>query len=164
MAEPTTVRQVIQGFDVATFVTPAAAADGAPILTGRYQRLEATFTHDVEEYLETEEQIAEILDGQFTIEGMLSRGWQNLDLASKFLVDGSGVPLTQIDRSTRIYTPKFTITFKVNSPGKPQMHGATVTLKDCKFLSMNWAIAAGKGVVPWDMRFRGMGFGTPTGV
>ncbi len=157
MAEAAPVRHVIQGYDVATYVT-SPLTPGQSVLSGKYTRLTGRLTHDIEEYVETEEQIAELLTGMFTIEGDLSRGWQDLDVVKR--VTG----FDSIDRGLRIVVPRFTVTFKVVSPAKSTMNGATVTLKDCMFTSMEWAISAGKGVVDFNMPFRGQGFATPTGV
>lgn len=155
MAE-NTIRHVVQGFDVQTYVTFPGATQ-SPKLSGKYSMLTATLNQDIEEYLETEEQIAEILPGIFTVEGELSRGWQDIDVVTRFC------GLDRIERGVRIEVPRFIVTFRVNAPSKTSMNGALVTLQDCVFTSMNWAVSAGKGVVDWKVNFRASGFSNQSG-
>jgi hypothetical protein len=139
-------QQVVQGFDVQVFVV----GPSGPLLTGKYQSAELTLTSDTEEYLETEEQIARLLDGEFTIEGTLQRGWQHVDILRRVM------GLTEVRRGIRIVLPRFSVIMRLNAPEKG-FRGAGIELLDCKIQGLSLAVAAGKGVVRKDLRFRAEG-------
>lgn len=99
----------IQGFDVSTAIGGASG----PELVGEFQEIEFSIKSDMESYLEQNERIAKILDGEIKIEGKLKRGFINMGvLKSCFGTD-------KIETGTKLPSmPRFTITFSINAPDK----------------------------------------------
>jgi len=136
----------VQGFDVSVMVI---GSDG-PDLVGEYQEVEFSVKNDTEEYLELNERVARILDGEIKIEGKLKRGWTSMDILSKTF----GV--STIRRGERVpASPRFVIAFSVNAPEK----GLTGRYKceQAVIPELTISIASGKGVVKKDMSFKAEG-------
>lgn len=136
----------IQGFDVSVQVI----GETGPELAGEFQEVEFSIKNDVENYLELGERIAQILDGEITIEGKLKRGWMNTNIiASTF---GTGT-LRRGERPPA--SPRFVIIFSVNAPEK----GLTGRYKFIQAIipELSISITAGKGVVKKDLTFRAEG-------
>lgn len=99
----------IQGFDVSVMVV----GPNGPELAGEFQETEFSVKNETEEYLEQNERIARILDGEIKIEGKLKRGLIRLGIIQS--VYGTNT----LKRGTKIpASPRFIILFRVNAPSK----------------------------------------------
>lgn len=99
----------IQGFDVSTLITGA----NGPELVGEFQETEFSIKNETEEYLEQNERIARILDGEIKIEGKLKRGLINLKIIKACYGASSLKRGEKIPKS-----PRFTIICNINAPDK----------------------------------------------
>ncbi|SHN73155.1 hypothetical protein [Desulfitobacterium chlororespirans] len=136
----------LQGFDVSVTIV----GDNGPDLVGEYQEVEFTIKEDSESYLALGERIAEILDGQITIEGKLKRGHTQLDIinriwGAKALKRGEKIPSA----------PRFAISFNVDAPGKG--FSGKYRLLACKIDELAIKAQSGKNVVSEDLSFKAEG-------
>lgn len=136
----------IQGFDVSVQVI----GPNGPELVGEYQECEFSIKNDVEEYLELNERIAMLLDGEIKIEGKVKRGWVSMTIVEALF--GSGT-LRRGERSPA--SPRFVIIFNVKAPEKG-LRGR-YKFEQAIFPDLSLSIAAGKGVVKKDLSFRAEG-------
>jgi len=136
----------IQGSDVSITVM----GPNGPELAGEYQEVDIEVENDVEEYLETNERIARLLDGVVKISGKLKRGWIDVDIIGRVF------GYTALRRGEKIGAqPRFTITCTVNNSDKG-LSGA-VKLEQAVLPKLSLAIKAGKGVVDKDLTYRAEG-------
>ncbi|HWP96410.1 MAG TPA: hypothetical protein VN426_06135 [Syntrophomonadaceae bacterium] len=136
----------IQGFDVSVQVI----GSNGPELAGEYQECEFSIKNDVEDYLELNERIAQILDGEIKIEGKVKRGWISMNVVEA--VFGSGT-LRRGDRPPA--SPRFVIIFSVKAPEKGL--SGRYKFEQAIIPDLSISIAAGKGVVKKDLSFRSEG-------
>ena len=121
-----------------------------PELAGEYQEVDIEIENDVEEYIETNERIARLLDGTIKISGKLKRGWIDTDIVGRVF------GYTALRRGESIGAqPRFTITCTVNSDAKG-LNGA-IKLEQAVLPKLSLAIKAGKGVVDKDLTYRAEG-------
>ncbi|MPN51931.1 hypothetical protein SDC9_199582 [bioreactor metagenome] len=139
-------RDPIQGFDCSTTVI----GPNGPELVGEFQETEFSIKNETEDYLEQNERIAKILDGEIKIEGKLKKGFMNLDIIKTCYGSGS------LKRGTRIpKSPRFTITTNIKAPEKG--YNGKYRLIDCVIPELSVAIQAGKSVVKSDLSFKAEG-------
>ncbi len=100
----------IQGFDVSVLIVNPG---GGPELVGEFQETEISIKNETEAYLEQNERIARILDGEITIEGKLKRGLINLGIIKSCYGSSSLKRGEKIPKS-----PRFIITTNINAPDK----------------------------------------------
>ncbi|MEW6423177.1 MAG: hypothetical protein AB1523_00275 [Bacillota bacterium] len=136
----------IQGFDVSVQVI----GPNGPELTGEYQECEFSVKNETEEYLELNERIPMILDGEIKIEGKLKRGWMSLDVLKAIF--GSGT-LRRGERQPA--SPRFVIIFSVNAPEKGL--SGRYKFEQAVIPELSISIAAGKGAVKKDLSFKAEG-------
>lgn len=136
----------IQGFDVSVQVI----GSNGPELAGEYQECEFSVKNEVEEYLELNERIAQLLDGEIKIEGKIKRGWMSMKILNAIFGTGT---LRRGERPPA--SPRFVIIFSVNAPEKGLSGRYKFEQAIIPDLSLN--IAAGKGVVKKDLSFRAEG-------
>ncbi len=136
----------IQGFDVSVQVI----GDGGPQLAGEFQECEFSIKNDVEEYLELNERIAQLLDGEIKIEGKLKKGWVSMNVVNTAF--GAGT-LRRGERTPA--SPRFVVIFSVNAPEKGL--SGRYKFEQAVFPDLSISIAAGKGVVKKDLGFRAEG-------
>ncbi|MGG1600576.1 hypothetical protein [Paenibacillus naphthalenovorans] len=135
-----------QGFDVSVQIV----GPNGPELVGEYQEMDINIKNDVEEYLEMNERIAAILDGEIKIDGKLKRGLMNMDVVRRVY----GTPVMR--RGERIPPqPRFVITFSINAPEK----GLVGRFKLLQVIIPDLTISAqaGKGVVSKELSYRAEG-------
>lgn len=136
----------VQGFDVSVSVL----GKYGPELAGEYEEVEIKIKNDVEKYLETNERIGRLLDGEIEIDGKLVRGWMNTNIISRVY----GV--SAMRRGTRIpSSPRFTITCTVNAPEKGL--SGRIRIEQALIPELSLAIKAGKGVVKKDLSYKAEG-------
>lgn len=136
----------IQGFDVSVSIM----GPYGPELAGEYQSVDINVKNDTEEYLETNERIARILDGVISISGSLKRGWMNTDIISR--VYG----YTALRRGEKIgASPRFTISCTVDNPDKGV--SGRIRIENAVIPELKLAIKSGKGVVEKDLQFKAEG-------
>ena len=133
----------IQGFDVSVQVI----GPNGPELAGEYQECEFSVKNDVEEYLELNERISMLLDGEIKIEGKVKRGWISMNIVRS--VFGSGT-LRRGQRQPA--SPRFVIIFSVNTPEKGL--SGRYKFEQAVFPDLAISVAAGKGVVKKDLSFK----------
>ncbi|ADY55135.1 hypothetical protein Sgly_0778 [Syntrophobotulus glycolicus DSM 8271] len=136
----------LQGFDVSVTITGA----NGPDLVGEYQEVEFTIKEDSEKYLALGERIAELLDGEISIEGKLKRGHTQLDIinriwGTKTLKRGEKIPSS----------PRFTISFNINA--KDKGFSGRYRLLSSKIDELAIKAQAGKDVVSEDLSFKSEG-------
>lgn len=140
MADP------IQGQDV----TISIVGENGPELAGQYQEVDIEVENEVEEYLETGERIARLLDGPIKISGKVKRGWMDVDIIGRVF------GYTSLERGTTIGAqPRFTINCNAKNDAKG-IDGA-LKLTNVVFPKLSLNIKAGKGVVDKDLSFRAEG-------
>lgn len=136
----------IQGFDVSISVM----GPNGPELAGEYQEMDINIKNDIEEYLETNERVARILDGVISISGKLKRGWMNTDIISR--VYG----YTALRRGEKIgASPRFTISCSVENSDKGV--SGRLRLEQVVIPELAIAIKQGKGVVSKDLTYKAEG-------
>ncbi|WP_425058370.1 hypothetical protein SCACP_30180 [Sporomusa carbonis] len=136
----------IQGFDVSVSIM----GPNGPELAGEYQTVDITVKNETEEYLETNERIARILDGEISISGSLKRGWMNTDIISR--VYG----YTALRRGEKIgASPRFTISCTADNPDKGV--SGRIRIENAVIPELKLAIKSGKGVVEKDLQFKAEG-------
>lgn len=136
----------VQGFDVSVQVV----GDDGPSLTGEFQEVEFSVKNDTETYLELNERIAEILDGEITIEGKLKRGWMNLDVIAAVFGDST------LRRGEKAPTsPRFVIIYSIKNSDKGLK--GRYKFEQAIIPELSISIAAGKGVVKTDLSFKAEG-------
>ncbi|SDI49157.1 hypothetical protein [Paenibacillus naphthalenovorans] len=136
----------IQGFDVSISIV----GPNGPELAGEFNELEISIKNETEEYLETNERIAQILDGEIKIDGKLKRGMVYTDVIRRVY----GV--SSMKRGTKIPSqPRFTITATFDAPEK----GLTGKQKllDVIIPELSISVKAGKTVVNKDLSFKAEG-------
>jgi hypothetical protein len=143
----TTEQDVYQGMDVVI----AAAGSAGPVLGGA-QNGEVTITHRKTPYAELNEQVDLQLPGKFTIEGRLMQAWRSPIAAAVGMIGASS-----IGRGIRTRPPKFTVTWTLVCPGKPD-HGRRMQLINCSFSTMNWATRDAEGQVDNPVTFEAEGW------
>lgn len=136
----------IQGFDVSTMVVGA----NGPELVGEYQEIEFSVKNETEEYLEQNERISRILDGEIKIEGKLKRGLTNLGVLNSVFGTSSLKRGTKIPQSKR-----FIITFSVNAPEKGMV--GRYKISNAVIPELSISIGKGKEVAKTDYSFKAEG-------
>lgn len=136
----------VQGFDVSVMIVGA----NGPELVGEYQECEFSVKNETEEYLELNERIATILDGEIKIEGKVKRGWMSMDLLQR--VFGAST----MRRGTRIpASPRFVVAFSVDAPEKGLK--GRYKFEQAVFPELSISVSAGKGVAKKDLSFKAEG-------
>lgn len=136
----------IQGFDVSVMVI----GPNGPEMAGQYQEVEFSIKNETEEYLELNERIARILDGEIKIEGKLKRGWTSLNIVRQ--VFGSST----LRRGERIpKSPRFVITCTVKAPEKG-LNGR-YKFEQAVIPELSVSVTQGKGVAKKDLSFKAEG-------
>ncbi|GMB00219.1 hypothetical protein [Pelosinus sp. IPA-1] len=136
----------IQGFDVSISIM----GPNGPELVGEYKEVTITIKNDTEDYLETNERIARILDGVISISGKLKRGWMNTDIISR--VYG----YSALRRGEKIgESPRFTISCTADNPDKG-INGR-LRIEQAVINELALSIKGGKGVVDKDLSFKAEG-------
>lgn len=136
----------IQGFDVSISIM----GPNGPEIVGEYQQVDIKVKNSVEKYLETNERIARLLDGDIEIDGKLKRGWMNTDIISR--TQG----YSALRRGEKIGAqPRFTISCTVDSPDKGL--SGRINIEQAVIAELSLAIKAGKGVVDKDMSYQAEG-------
>lgn len=136
----------IQGFDVSVQVI----GPNGPELVGEYQECEFSVKNEIEEYLELNERIPQILDGEIKIEGKIKRGWMSMNVLNS--VFGTST-LRRGERPPA--SPRFVIIFSVNAPEKGL--SGRYKFEQAIIPELAIGIAAGKGAVKKDLSFRAEG-------
>lgn len=136
----------IQGFDVSVQVIGPTG----PELAGEFQECEFSIKNETEDYMELNERIAQILDGEIKIEGKLKRGLMNLNVVKS--VFGSST-LRRGERPPA--SPRFVITFSINAPEKGL--SGRYKFEQAVIPDLSISMAAGKGVVKKDLSFKAEG-------
>lgn len=133
----------VQGHDVTTTIT----GPNGPELVGQWQEIDINIKNEVEEYMETGERIAMLLDGDIKIDGKLKKGLAHTDIISRVF----GVK--SMKRGTRIPPqPRFTITCTINAPEKG-LNGR-YRLLNCVFPELGLSVRQGKSVVDKNLSFQ----------
>jgi len=138
--------QPVQGYDVSISIV----GPNGPTLVGEFQEVEINIKNDVETYLETNERIAQILDGEIQIDGKLKRGWFNMDIIKQVYGTAS------MQRGTKIpEQPRFTITCTVANNNK----GLNGRIKLVRSIipDLSLSVKSGKSIVDKSMNFRSEG-------
>ncbi|WCK53837.1 hypothetical protein PP175_21345 [Aneurinibacillus sp. Ricciae_BoGa-3] len=139
-------QQPIQGYDVSvTLVGP-----NGPELVGEFQECDINIKNDTETYLEMNERISMILDGEITIDGKLKKGWINMDIVQRVY----GTPSMQ--RGVKIpQQPRFTMTTLVDAPQKG-LNGQ-IKLLNVIIPELSLTMKSGKAVVDSDFTYKAEG-------
>ena len=133
----------IQGFDVSVMVV----GPNGPELAGEYQSIEFSIKNSTETYLEQNNRVARILDGEIELEGKLKRGMISLGIVNS--VFGTST----IKRGVKVpSSPRFIITCNINAPDK----GMTGKYKftDAIIPELSVSIGKGKEVATTDYSFK----------
>lgn len=103
------IRDPLQGFDCDVWVLDQAT--GRQLLIGRFTSIQITIRNATEPYMEMNQRVPRMLDGEFQFGWVLERGL----LDTRIMEETFGIPIIQremrIDRS-----PRFMITFDLNAP------------------------------------------------
>lgn len=103
------IRDPLQGFDCDVWVTDQAT--GNQVLIGRFTSLQLTIRNASEPYLELNQRVPRILDGEFQFGWVMERGL----IDTRVLEDTFGIPAIQ--REMRVSrSPRFMISFDMNAP------------------------------------------------
>lgn len=136
----------IQGFDVSIMVV----GPNGPELVGEFQESEFSIKNETETYLEQNERVARILDGEITIEGKLKRGLINLGVLKS--VYGT----TSIKRGEKVpKSPRFIITQSINAPDKGMV--GKFKFSNAVIPELSVSFGAGKEVSKADFSFKAEG-------
>ncbi len=136
----------VQGNDVSVQIV----GPNGPELVGEFQEIDINIKNDVEEYLEMNERIAMILDGEIKIDGKLKRGLLNTDIIRRVY----GV--TSMKRGERIpQQPRFVVTCSIDAPEKGLV--GRFRLMDVIMPDLTVSVKAGKSVVSKDISYRAEG-------
>ena len=139
-------RAPIQGFDVSVQIV----GQNGPEMVGEFQECEFSIKNEVEEYLELNERIPQLLDGEVKIEGKVKRGWVSMNILEA--IYGSGT----LRRGSRLpASPRFVIIFSIKAPEKGL--SGRYKFEQAIFPDLSISIAAGKGVVKKDLSFKAEG-------
>ena len=136
----------IQGYDVSVSVT----GSNGPELVGEYKECKLNVKNETEEYLETNERIARLLDGDIKIDGELKRGWMNTNILTRIYGTGS------MRRGEKVpASPRFTISLTVANTSKGQ--SGRLRIEQAVIPELSLSIKAGKSVVDKDLKFKAEG-------
>lgn len=136
----------VQGFDVTTTIT----GPNGPELVGQWQEIDLSIKNEIEEYMETGERIAMLLDGDIKIDGKLKKGLAHTNVMSRVF----GVKTMK--RGTRIPPqPRFTISFSINAPEKGLV--GRYRLLNCVIPELALSIRSGKAVVDKNLNYQAEG-------
>ena len=141
------MKDPIQGFDVSVMVI----GPNGPEMVGEYQEVEFSIKNDTEEYLELNERIARILDGEIKIEGKLKRGWTSLDIVKQCFGSSS---LRRGEKAPQ--SPRFVITCSIANAAKG-INGR-YKFEQAVIPELSISVAQGKGVAKKDLSFKAEGF------
>ncbi len=109
------IRDPLQGFDCDVWAVDQAT--GNQVLVGRFTSLQITIRNASEPYMELNQRVPRILDGEFQFGWVMERGL----LDTRILEDTFGIPAIQ--REMRISrSPRFLITFDMNAPELNENH------------------------------------------
>jgi hypothetical protein len=140
-------RDPLQGFDADVWVTDQAT--GRQALIGRFTSIQLTFRNATEPYMEMNQRVARLLDGDFQFSWMLERGL----LDTRVFEDTFG--FKAVTRELRINrSPRMTITFDLNAQELDEDSGYLQVTGD---LNSNELIAEGNAIVPGRQRRKSTG-------
>lgn len=109
-------RDPMQGFDCDVWVLDQAT--GAQVLLGRFTSIQITVRNSTEPYLEFNNRVARMLDGEFQFGWVMERG--QLDVS----VIAETFGFSEISRELRVgRSPRFNITFDMNAPELDEYNG-----------------------------------------
>ena len=136
----------IQGFDVSVSIV----GPNGPELVGEYKECKLNVKNETEEYLETNERIARLLDGDIKIDGELKRGWMNTNILTRIYGTSS------MRRGEKVpASPRFTISFTVANTSKGQ--SGRLRVEQAVIPELSLSLKAGKSVVDKDLKFKAEG-------
>lgn len=136
----------IQGFDVSVMVI----GPNGPEMAGEYQEVEFSIKNETEEYLELNERIPRILDGEIKIEGKLKRGWTSVGIVKQTFGTSTMRRGERVPRS-----PRFVITFSVDAPEKGL--AGRYKFEQAVIPELSISVSQGKGVAKKDLSFKAEG-------
>lgn len=137
----------IQGFDVSVMII----GPNGPEMAGEYQEVEFSIKNDIEKYLELNERIHRILDGEIQISGKLKRGWTSINIVKQ--VFGAST-MRRGERLPR--SPRFVITCSIKAPEKG-LNGR-YKFEQVVIPELSISVSQGKGVAKKDLSFEAEGF------
>ncbi len=139
-------KKPVQGFDVSVLVMGATG----PSLAGEYQEVEFSVKNDTENYLELGERIAQILDGEISIEGKLKRGWVSMDVVES--VFGTST-LRRGEEPPE--SPRFVVITTIKNAAKGL--SGRYKFEQVVIPEISISVSAGKGVIKKDLTFKAEG-------